>query len=169
VRKQAGCEQSGFTDGEVLEQPTGLHDRRHQSKADGFAGIHPEDGDFADCWLTQPQDDVDGGGLAGPVGAKESHDLPRVDRQVDPPYRLDWAEALAHSAQADRGAGIAHCPLPAGRRLQFCCCHGPIMSDADPNGPPPWSEPLVGRVWPRFTQTWHQPAILVTTDLSPAR
>jgi hypothetical protein len=55
VRAQAGREESGFTDGEVLEQLTRLHDRRHASKADGWAGIHPEDGDVASCCWRNPK------------------------------------------------------------------------------------------------------------------
>ena len=46
--------------------------------------VHPEDFDLPRTGLIQPLDDLDGGCLACPVGAKQPETLADIDLQVDP-------------------------------------------------------------------------------------
>ena len=105
--------------GEVLEQAAGLHHRGDESARDGLPWLHAEDFRRARGRPGQPQDDVDGGGLARAVGPEERDDLPRRDVQVDVPDRLDRAEVLAAlRARRSRPAGF---PRPAGAPVRLPC------------------------------------------------
>ena len=45
------------------------------------------------------EEDADGRGLAGAVGAEQGHHLPLMNCQVHPPEGLDLAEALVDTAE----------------------------------------------------------------------
>ena len=53
----------------------------------------------------QPQQQLDRGRLAGPVGPQEAQALPALDRQAQVAQRLDPAVALGQPARDDRLAG----------------------------------------------------------------
>jgi hypothetical protein len=60
---------------------------------------------------SQPEQHVDGGGLAGAVRTEECKCLARRDREVDPTCCSDWTVGLAQSGDPDTGLfdlGDAH-------------------------------------------------------------
>ena len=73
-------------------------------RAMAWRGAMPEHLDLAGRRVGEPQHHVDGGGLAGAVGAEEGHHLAGLDLEVDPPDRVHVAEVLGDPAQAHRGS-----------------------------------------------------------------
>jgi hypothetical protein len=120
----------GLPDGEVLEQPAGLHHRRDEPARDGRPRLHPVHLGRACGGVGQPQDDVDGRGLPRAVGPEERDNFPGRDVQVDVLHRLDRAEILAHAAQRDRGrqAAPGGRPPPLVRHGRYC--HAAIVAPA---------------------------------------
>ena len=94
---------NGLPHGEVLEQAARLHDGRHETPRDGRGRRHPEHLDSPLIGLTEAQDHVDRGGLAGSVRAKERGDLTELEVKIDAVDGVHGAEAPMHVLQVDGG------------------------------------------------------------------
>src|ERR1035437_4510055 len=71
--------------------------------------IHAEDLDLARVGLAQPFQDLDRGGLSGPIGAEHAEDLSRTHLEAHAIDGLDVAVALAQVGDADdRFAALCH-------------------------------------------------------------
>src|SRR5262249_1180829 len=93
-----------FPDGEVRPQF-----RRLEDDADPLAevragplGIVPEDAHLARVAAAVPLEDLHRRRLAGAVRAEKTEDLALLDREVDPPHRLEAPVGLAQAAHLDR-------------------------------------------------------------------
>ena len=65
------------------------HDRFRPEAGDGFT----VEQDFAGGRLGETRDGAERGGLAGPVGAEQGHDLTCIDADRDAAQRLDFPVA----------------------------------------------------------------------------
>ena len=74
--------------------------------------------------LGEPEHHVDGGGLAGPVGAEEGDDLALLELEVDAAHGVHGPEVLGDPGQADGGEPV---PDPGVR-----------TRSASPAWPPGW-------------------------------
>jgi hypothetical protein len=74
------------------------------------ADFRPVQQDGPPVRLLQAGDDLDQGGLAGPVLPDQGVDLAGLDVEADVLQRVDPAEALAHVPDPD--SGLAHLSAP---------------------------------------------------------
>ena len=63
--------------------------------------VETADGDLPARFRAKRLDDLEGGGLAGSVGAQESEDLPLMDVETDPFHRLEIPIRLGQVADLD--------------------------------------------------------------------
>jgi hypothetical protein len=84
-----------------------------EDQADVAADLVPLPGDVVAGHARRPAaggeqraQDLDGGGLARPVGPQEPEGLAGRDLEVDAPHRLDGAEALAEAVHHHRRAAV---------------------------------------------------------------
>ena len=104
------------------EPGEGLHEleRPREAEPADRVGLEPDqgrvvEGNGAVGRRVEARDEVEHGGLAGPVGPDEPDDLARRDREIESVDGLQPAEALAEPA--DRKPR-AHAGRPDGRRLR---------------------------------------------------
>ena len=105
VGEEARGVRHGLADREVLEQAAGLHHRGDEAAGDRLARLEAEHLDRAGRGLREPEDHVDGRGLAGAVGAEEGDDLALLEGQVDAADGVDGAEVLGDPGDLDGGHG----------------------------------------------------------------
>jgi len=82
------------------------------------SGVLPNTVIGARAGFAEPEHHVDGGGLAGAIGAEEGDHLPGVDGQGDAVHGADRAKVLVHVVQRDGRRGCLcheskHAGLPA--------------------------------------------------------
>src|SRR5215217_9359706 len=99
----------------LLGRQVGVEGRLLEDQADVAANLVPLAGDVeaghrgrAGGRLGQGAEDLDGGRLAGAVGAEEPEGLPRPDVQVDAGNGLDLLVALDQPAHGDGRRGMLH-------------------------------------------------------------
>jgi hypothetical protein len=91
-----------------------------------LARIDAEDLDLAAIPFAVALEDLDGGGLAGAIGAEQGEDLAGPDVEVDPVDRLDVAVPLGQAADPHRGR-CAHAVLYSATPLGARCVMKPNM------------------------------------------
>ena len=71
-------------------------------------GVGAEQFDVAAGGPDQPEQDADGGGLAGPVGTEEAMNLARMHREVQAVEGADLPERLGEFPDVDDVSGVTH-------------------------------------------------------------
>jgi hypothetical protein len=95
-----GCGvRDGFLDGEVLEQPTVLHDGRHVAPGYRVFRRRAVQANGSGIGLREAEQHVDGRRLPGTVGAEEGDDLTRLDLEGQVVDGGDGPEPLRQTAQ----------------------------------------------------------------------
>ncbi len=141
VGEQAGGVLDGLADLRSLSSPPVCITARDQAARDGLAGAVAEDLDLAGGRLGEPEDHVDGRGLAGAVGAEERHDLALLELQVDAAHGVHGAEVLGHArvrpghggCRRGRGVRRGSCALLVRRERHETAC----VDDVSPRRPAP--------------------------------
>src|SRR5260370_24152681 len=70
------------------------------------AGIDPEHGDLASAARPQTFENLDGGGLAGPVRTEQAQHLARMDFEIDALDRWELAVVLGKRSDLDQGCNV---------------------------------------------------------------
>jgi hypothetical protein len=102
----------GLPHGRGGKERAALEHRAHPPRDDRAAGVLAEQLDRAVRWYREPEEQVDRGGLARPVGSEECDDLARPDREVHGVHGRQGTELLTQTRQPDRR----------------CWCHVSIVS-----------------------------------------
>ena len=108
-RVERGHHRHQLAHGEVAQQAAGLQHRADAAGRDRVGRRAAEERHRPGVGLGEPEQHVDGGGLAGAVGAEQRDRLARRDRDVDAAHRADGpvgrAEGLDQPLEVDPGLG----------------------------------------------------------------
>lgn len=100
---QVAAELDQLAYGHVLHQAAALQHRADLAGVDGLRGRHAEEADRAGVGVAQAEQQVEGGGLAGAVGAEQGDRLTGVQPQRQVGHGTDVAVALVHVLEAHHG------------------------------------------------------------------
>ena len=120
---------------DVLEQAARLHDRAHETPRDGRGRGQAEHAHGPLVRLSEAQDHVDRGRLAGAVGAQQRGDLTELELKVDAIDGPHRTERPMHVAQLDRG--WRSCPTDTVKTL-LPLPHERPSADRAANAVSPW-------------------------------
>jgi hypothetical protein len=106
---QRAKEVNQFTNGHVGEDRAGLQHRADQAFGHRGLGFAPEQPRAAVVGAGEPEQHVDGGGLAGSVGPEQRHDLAGCDVEIDAADGAYGPEALGQAVESDgHPGGVSH-------------------------------------------------------------
>src|SRR5581483_11566665 len=101
VRVERRDELHELADAEVPDEAAGLEHRGDEAGADRLGRRPAEDRDAAAVGLEQPEHEVDGGRLPGPVRPEQRHRLAALDAQVDAAHGVHLAVRLDDLLELD--------------------------------------------------------------------
>ena len=119
---EGGDDVEGLADRVGGQDPPGLEDRAHAPGPHRLPGLDAQDGGGAGVGPGEAEEDVEGRGLAGPVGAEEGDDLAGGHREVEAVDGGDGAEGLGQAPDLDGGGPGGAGPDGEGGRC--CGAHG---------------------------------------------